>query len=57
MEDNRISITATMQFIFDKKDDLTRAEFLQEIEDRIRSGEYFPHDVAEVIIDAITPYI
>lgn len=57
MENNRVSVTATIQLVFDGTDELTPQDFLSEIEDRLRSGEYFPHDVIGVIINAITPYI
>lgn len=40
-----LKVVAMVDFIFSVSDDLDEAETSEEIEDRIRSGEYFPTDV------------
>ena len=47
-----INATATIEFAFESPDDLDETEMLTEIEDRIRSGEYFPRNVVGLTIDA-----
>ncbi len=42
-----IKVVAMVDFIFSVSDDLDEAETSEEIEDRIRSGEYFPTDVVD----------
>lgn len=54
MESNHISVTATIQFDFTAEDDTTLNDIIAEIEDRIRCGEYFPHNVADVDINALS---
>lgn len=41
----RISIKAVIDFTFNTDPDYTRDEMIEEIIDRIRSGDYFPSDV------------
>jgi hypothetical protein len=40
-----LKVVAMVDFIFSVSDDLDEAETSEELEDRIRSGEYFPTDV------------
>ena len=40
-----LKVAALVDFIFSISDDLDENETSDEIEDRIRSGEYFPTDV------------
>lgn len=54
MERNHISVTATIQFDFTAEDDTTLNDIITEIEDRIRCGEYFPHNVTDVDINALS---
>lgn len=54
MGNNHISVTATIQFDFTAENDTTLNDVIAEIEDRIRSGEYFPHNVADVDISALS---
>lgn len=53
MESNHITVTATIQFDFTAEDDTTLNDIITEIEDRIRCGEYFPHNVIDVDINAL----
>lgn len=53
MESNHITVTATIQFDFTAEDDTTLNDIITEIEDRIRCGEYFPHNVVDVDINAL----
>lgn len=46
------NVRAVIDFEFDSPDDLDETEMLAEIEDRIRSGEYFPRNVVKLTIDA-----
>ena len=41
-----IKVVAMIDYMFSVSDDLDEKETLDEIEDRIRSAEYFPTDVA-----------
>lgn len=41
-----LKVVAMIDYMFSVSDDLDEKETLDEIEDRIRSGEYFPTDVA-----------
>lgn len=40
-----LKVVAMIDYMFSVSDDLDENETLDEIEDRIRSGEYFPTDV------------
>ena len=51
MKNNQISVRATIDFMFDTDPDLTVSELLAELEDRIRMGEFFPHDVIRLSIE------
>ena len=51
MTNNQISIRATIDFMFTTEPDLTLSEMLEELEDRIRMGEFFPHDVIRLSIE------
>ena len=42
-----VKVVAMVDFMFSVSDDLDEAETSEEIEDRIRSGEYFPTDVVD----------
>lgn len=42
-----IKVVALVDFLFSVNDDLEEKEISDEVEDRIRSCEYFPTDVAE----------
>lgn len=46
------NVRAIIDFEFDFPDDLDETEMLTEIEDQIRSGEYFPRNVVKLTIDA-----
>ena len=46
------NVRAVIDFEFEYSDDMNDAEILSEIEDRIRSGEYFPRNVVNLTIDA-----
>lgn len=40
-----LKVVAMISYVFSVSDDLDEAEASEEIEDRIRSGEYFPTNV------------
>lgn len=42
-----IKVVAMIDYMFSISDDLDERETLDEIEDRIRSGEYFPTSVVD----------
>ena len=42
-----LKVVAMVDFMFSVSDDLDDVETSEEIEDRIRSGEYFPTDVID----------
>lgn len=42
-----LKVVAVVNFLFSVSDDLDETETSEEIEDRIRSGEYFPTDVID----------
>jgi hypothetical protein len=50
-----IKVVAMIDYIFSVSDDLDEKETLDEIEDRIRSGEYFPTDVANCKLVSVVP--
>ena len=49
-----IKVVAMIDYIFSISDDLDEKETLDELEDRIRSGEYFPTDVVNCEMVSIT---
>lgn len=51
MKNERITVRATIDFSFSTDPDLTVSELLAELEDRIRMGEFFPHDVIRLSIE------
>lgn len=42
-----IKVVAMIDYVFSVSDDLDDKETADEVEDRIRSGEYFPTDVID----------
>ena len=42
-----IKVVAMIDYVFSVDDDLENEEASNEVEDRIRSGEYFPTDVID----------
>lgn len=50
-----IKVVALVDFIFSISDDLDEKETSDEIEDRIRSGEYFPTDVVNCKLVSVAP--
>ncbi len=42
-----IKVVAMIDYVFSVSDDLDDAETSDEVEERIRSGEYFPTDVID----------
>lgn len=42
-----LKVVAVVEYFFSVTDDLDDGEVADEVEDRIRSGEYFPTDVAD----------
>jgi hypothetical protein len=42
-----LKVVAMINYVFSVSDDLDETEASEEIEDRIRSGEYFPTDVVD----------
>lgn len=50
-----IKVVAMIDYMFSVSDDLDEKETLDEIEDRIRSGEYFPTDVANCKLVSVVP--
>ncbi|MBO7309506.1 MAG: hypothetical protein J6V38_07750 [Kiritimatiellae bacterium] len=50
-----IKTIAMIEYMFSVSDDLDEKETLDEIEDRIRSGEYFPTDVANCKLVSVVP--
>ena len=42
-----IKVVAMVDYLFSVSDDLDEKETSDEVEDRIRSGEYFPTDVVD----------
>ena len=55
MKNERITVRATIDFTFETDPELTISEMIEEFEDRIRMGEYFPRDVIRLVIE--TPQI
>lgn len=51
MKNNQISVRATIDFMFSTEPDLTISELLDELEERIRMGEFFPHHVIRMSIE------
>ena len=45
---NRINIKAVIDFAFPTDPDLSPAEMMEELIDRIRSGEYLPSDLIDL---------
>ena len=50
-----LKVIAMVDFMFSVSDDLDENEVTDEIEDRIRSGEYFPTDVANCKLVSVVP--
>lgn len=50
-----IKVVAMIDYMFSISDDLDERETLDEIEDRIRSGEYFPTDVINCELVSVVP--
>lgn len=50
-----IKVVAMIDYMFSISDDLDERETLDEIEDRIRSGEYFPTDVESCKLISVVP--
>ena len=50
-----IKVVAMIDYIFSVSDDLDDDEVNEEVEDRIRSGEYFPDDVADCKLVSVVP--
>ena len=50
-----VKVVAMVDFMFSVSDDLDEAETSEEIEDRIRSGEYFPTDVVDCKLLQLVP--
>ena len=50
-----IKVVAMIDYVFSVSDDLDEAETSEEIEDRIRSGEYFPTDVVNCKLLSVVP--
>ena len=48
-------MVAMIDYVFSVSDDLDEAETSEEIEDRIRSGEYFPTDVVNCKLLSVVP--
>lgn len=49
-----LKVIALVDYMFSVSDDLDEAETSEEIEDRIRSGEYFPTDVIDCKLVTVT---
>lgn len=49
-----LKVVAMINYVFSVSDDLDEAEASEEIEDRIRSGEYFPTDVIDCKLVTVT---
>ncbi len=50
-----LKVIAMVDFMFSVSDDLDENEVTDEIEDRIRSGEYFPTDVVNCKLVSVVP--
>ena len=50
-----VKVVAMIDYMFSISDDLDERETLDEIEDRIRSGEYFPADVESCKLISVVP--
>lgn len=50
-----IKVVAMIDYMFSISDDLDERDTLDEIEDRIRSGEYFPTDVINCELVSVVP--
>lgn len=50
-----LKVIAMVDFMFSVSDDLDENEIADEIEDRIRSGEYFPTDVTNCKLVSVVP--
>ena len=50
-----IKVIAMIEYMFSVSDDLDEKETSEEIEDRIRSGEYFPTDVVDCKLVSVVP--
>lgn len=50
-----IKVIAKIEYMFSVSDDLDEKETSDEVEDRIRSGEYFPTDVVDCKLVSVTP--
>lgn len=45
---NRISIKAVVDFAFTTDPDMSPSEVMEELIDRIRTGDYFPSDLVDL---------
>ena len=50
-----IKVVAMVNYMFSVSDDLDEKETIEEVEDRIRSGEYFPTDVIDCELMNVAP--
>lgn len=50
-----LKVVAMIDYMFSISDDLDERETLDEIEDRIRSGEYFPTSVVDCKLLEVVP--
>ena len=50
-----LKVVAMVDFLFSVSDDLDETETSEEVEDRIRSGEYFPINVVNCELLSIVP--
>ena len=46
--DNAVTVTAIVDFVFNKDPDLTSTELLDDIIDRIKRGEYYPSELVHL---------
>lgn len=50
-----IKVIAMIEYMFSVSDDLDEKETFEEVEDRIRSSEYFPTDVVGCKLTEVVP--
>lgn len=50
-----MKVVAMVDYVFSISDDLDEKETLDELEDRIRSGDYFPTCVADCKLVSVVP--
>jgi hypothetical protein len=50
-----MKVVAMVDYMFSISDDLDETETLDELEDRIRSGDYFPTSVIDCKLMSVTP--